>query len=127
MALRKAVFEYDVMYKNNETILYYYLDNNKGMRFAHSASMTLKLSNDFSIISKEPNYSSEKEYVNETKKLIYQSCLSNGFAAVVLIVPLSYFGLVCIANRPISRKIEIFHKDNGGIAPIIFLNNKKFL
>ena len=72
-ALPDDVVKYEITSENNEIIFKYYLDNNKDMVFASSANMTVKLSNDFSIISKETNYSSEEEYVKDVKFCIYFS------------------------------------------------------
>ena len=67
------VVKYEITAEGDEIIFKYYLDNNKDMVFAASANMTVKLSNDFSIISKKPNSSSEEEYVKSVKRSILMS------------------------------------------------------
>lgn len=67
MALPDDVVKYEVTYENNEIIFKYYFDNNKDKEFAESANMTVKLSNNYEIISKQPNYSSEEDYVGNIK------------------------------------------------------------
>lgn len=70
-AIPKDVVEYEITYKDGEIIFKYSLDNNKGKDWATSASMTVTLSKDFEILSKEPNFSSKEEYVKIHKIFIY--------------------------------------------------------
>ena len=65
------VVEYEITYKDGEIIFKYSLDNNKGKEFATSASMTVTLSKDFEVLSKEPNFSSKDEYVKSHKIVFY--------------------------------------------------------
>lgn len=66
-AIPEDVVEYEITYKDGEIIFKYSLDNNKGKEFATSASMTVILSKDFEVLSKEPNFSSKEEYVKSHK------------------------------------------------------------
>lgn len=61
------VVEYEITYKDGEIIFKYGLDNNKGKVWATSASMTVTLSKDFKVLSKEPNFSSKEEYAKSHK------------------------------------------------------------
>lgn len=54
-----------------EIIFKYSLDNNKGKEWATSASMTVTLSKDFEVLSKEPNFSSKEEYAISHKISCY--------------------------------------------------------
>lgn len=66
-AIPEDVVEYEITYKDGEIIFKYSLDNNKGKKFATSASMTVTLSKDFEVLSKEPNFSSKEEYAKSHK------------------------------------------------------------
>lgn len=67
LALPDDVVKYEIISENNEVIFKYYLDNNKGMEFAVSANMTVELSDNYEMISKKPNFSSEEDYISNTK------------------------------------------------------------
>lgn len=72
------VVEYEITYKDGKTIFKYSIDNNKGKKWATSASTTITLSKDFEILSKEPNYFSKKEYVTSHKISLYVTCFVLG-------------------------------------------------
>lgn len=85
LAIPNDVVKYEISHEDNEIIFKYYLDNNKDIEFAPSATMTIKLSNNFNIISKEPNYSSEEEYVKSVKSSITFLSVGYGFISWVVI------------------------------------------
>ncbi len=92
LSLPDDVVKYEITTENDEIIFKYYLDNNKDMAYAVSANMTVKLSNDFSIISKKPNYSSEEEYVKSIKYDIGRDSILIGFFAWAIIMCLILIG-----------------------------------
>ena len=100
-ALPDDVVRYEITSENDEIIFKYYLDNNKDMWFATSANMTVKLSNDFSIISKEQNFSSKEEYVKNIKIAISFYSIAIGIFAWFIIMVLSLIG--CIISAFISK------------------------
>lgn len=100
-ALPNDVINYEITTENNEIIFKYYLDNNKDMEFVVSANMTVKLSNDFSIISKKSNYSSEEEYVKSIKFTIGFCSIMFGFFTGFIIMILSLIG--CTIGAVISK------------------------
>lgn len=73
-AIPEDVVEYEITYKDGEIIFKYSLDNNKGKKFATSASMIVTLSKDFEVLSKEPNYSSKEEYI-KIHKIVFYICI----------------------------------------------------
>lgn len=101
------VFNYEITAKNDEIIFTYYLDNNDGMQFAVSAAMTVKLSNDFSIISKKPNCSSEEEYVKGIKFAIGFCSFFIGVFAWFIVIVIIWIG--CI----IAVHISELHKNKN--------------
>lgn len=78
-AIPKDVVKYDIHYENSKFIFNYYLDNNKGKKYAVSASMSITLSENFKILSKTPNYSSEEEYVENITFLLRCSAILFSF------------------------------------------------
>ena len=70
-AIPDDVVKYEITNKDDEIIFEYSIDNNKGKKFATSASMTVTLSKNFEILSKKPNYSSKEEYVQRHKMAFY--------------------------------------------------------
>lgn len=100
IALPDDVVKYEIIGENGTTTFSYYLDNNKGMENAVSTNMTIRLSDDFTIISKNPNYSSEEEYVRDVKSTI----LANSFINVAIgcmYIYMSAFA-ICIIVATIS-------------------------
>ena len=91
-AIPDDVVKYEITSENDEIIFNYYLDNNKDMDFAPSASMTVKLSNDFIIISKKPNYYSEEEYVKSIRFAFYYSSVLVGVLALIIIMVVFHIG-----------------------------------
>lgn len=85
-ALPDDVIEYKITSTNDEIIFEIYLDNNKDMRFADSANMTVKMLKDYTITSKWPNYSSEEEYVENIKFLIGLNSFVSGILAWIIIL-----------------------------------------
>ncbi len=67
-ALPDDVEKYEITSENDEIIFKYYLNNYKDVKFAIPVDVTVKLSNDFNVISKEPNYSSKEDYIKGIKK-----------------------------------------------------------
>lgn len=90
LALPDDVVKYEITSENNEVIFKYYLDNNKGSEFDGSANMTVELSDNFEIISKKPNYSSEEDYIKNIKyNMTFLSVITGlliGFGFWVLIL-----------------------------------------
>lgn len=70
-AIPEDVVEYEITYKDGKIIFKYSLDNNKGKKWATSASMTVTLSKDFEVLNKEPNFSSKEQYEKEHKSTFY--------------------------------------------------------
>lgn len=103
-ALPDDVVNYEITSKNGEIIFKYYLDNNKDMKFAVSANMTVKLSNDFSIISKKPNYSSEEQYVKSIKFTIGFCSIMIGFFAWFIVMIVSLIGCTIGAFISLSHQ-----------------------
>lgn len=104
LAIPDDVVKYEISREDNEIIFKYYLDNNKDIEFASSATMTIKLSNDFNIISKEPNYSSEEEYVKSVKSSITFLSAAYGFLTwlviwIILLIVMLIGGLVSQARK----------------------------
>ena len=100
VALPDEVAKYEIIGENGTTTFNYYLDNNNGMEYAVSANMTIKLADNFTIISKKPNYSSEKEYVRDIKSAILLKSISDvaiGWTCIYM----SIFG-VCMIVATIS-------------------------
>ena len=104
IALPDDVVKYEITYENGKTTFKYYLDNNKGKPYTISANMTIELSDDFTIISRTPNYSSEEEYVEAIKHSMFLMCIINGLAAWVviwmsIIVICTIIALISLANK----------------------------
>jgi len=103
-AIPKDVVEYEITYKDGEFIFKYSLDNNKGKDLATSASMTITLSKDFEILSKEPNFSSKEEYVKNHKIGTY------------VIIPIfgvftwGVLGVICCVVMAVAIPISMIHK-----------------
>lgn len=100
-AIADDVVNYEITGNNNRIIFKYYLDNNKDLEFAVSANMTIELSNEFNIISKKPDYSSEKEFVKRLNLSIKIASLSIGFLTSVIIMFVIIIG--CTIGAYISR------------------------
>ena len=101
-ALPDDVINYEITSENGKIIFKYYLDNNKDMEFAVPANMTVELSNDFNIISKKPNYSSEEEYVKSIKFTIGLCSIMIGFFAWFIVIIVSLIG--CTIGAFISQQ-----------------------
>ena len=87
ISLPDDIVKYEVTRENKEIIFKYYLDNNKGMEFAESANMTVKLSDEFEIISKVPNYSSEEDYISHIKSdMRFLAILGSFILCVILMI-----------------------------------------
>ena len=101
-AIPEDVAKYEITKENNEIILKFYLDNNKDAEFAKSANMTVRLSKDFNIISMEPNFSLEEEYVNSIKMRIITYVGTMIFFLVIIIGFLLFIiSMICVV---ISKK-----------------------
>lgn len=109
LALPDDVVNYEITIQDNEVIFKYYLDNNKGMEYAASADMTVKLSDNYEIISKEPNYSSEEDYISDIKgAMIFQSVML-GFVIWLCVMLVAFIGgtiadFVSKTNKYLSKK-----------------------
>lgn len=101
VAIPEDVVEYEITYKDGELIFKYSLDNNKGKKFATSASMTVTLSKDFEVLSKKPNFSSKKEYVIIHKISIYIGILMSGVLTWCVMGVVSC--IVMFVAMPISK------------------------
>lgn len=89
LALPEDVVKYEITSQNNEVIFKYYLDNNKDLKFAVSADMTVKLSDNFEIVSKEPDCTSEEDYIRNIKgSMIFWS---------VILGIIIWFGVMLVA------------------------------
>ncbi len=100
------VVEYEITYKDGEIVFKYSLDNNKGKGWATSASMTVKLSKDFEVLSKEPNFSSKEEYAKSHKI---------GFYIVIPILGVLTWcamAAVCCIVMAVAVPISMVHKKN---------------
>lgn len=103
LALPDDIEKYEITSENDEIIFKYYL-NNKDMELADPANMTVKLFNDFSVISKEPNYSSEEDYVKNVKLDIVKSSVVTGLLSWLAFILLSILVLSICAFISQSRK-----------------------
>lgn len=101
LALPDDVVKYEITSTNNEIIFKYYLDNNKGMLFAQAANMTVELSDNFEIISKNPNYSSEEDFIIITKFLMFFGSAILGFMIWLGFIILSF--IICTIVAFVSR------------------------
>lgn len=105
LALPDDVAKYEITGENGKIIFKYSLDNNKEMSYAMPAEITIELSDNFTILSKKHNYSSEIEYVKDIKgTMIFVSLLD---------VLLGLFGLMFVFFAICT------------IAAIISMSNKK--
>lgn len=106
LALSDDVAKYEITSENNEVIFKYYLDNNKGMEFAVSANMTVELSDNYEIISKKPNFSSEEDYISNTKfAMIFLSIMIGLLIWVdVGIVAIIGFTIGAVVSKPNKKK-----------------------
>lgn len=82
------ITEYEITYKNEEIVFRYQLDN-RGREWSTPASMEIKLSENFEILKREPNFHSQEEYVHA-----YIVKLYGGFMILGLIVDL-LFWIIC--------------------------------
>ena len=60
----ESVVKYEITWDNQQIVFCYYLDNNKGIKFAErlSGNMKIVLSDEYKIISEDTNFLSEREY-----------------------------------------------------------------
>lgn len=93
LALPDDVVKYEITIENNEVIFKYYLDNNKGMEFAVSANMTVELSDNYEIISKKPNYSSEEDYISNIKFAMIFLSIMRGVLIWIGVMLVSFVGI----------------------------------
>lgn len=103
-AIPEDVVEYEITYKDGEIVFKYSLDNNKDKEFATSASMTVTLSKDFEVLSKEPNFSSKEEYV-KIHKINFYLCVPI-FGALVWL-GLEFATLILMV---VAFPISVLHK-----------------
>ncbi len=102
------VVKYEINYKDDEIIFKYSFDNNKEKIYATSASMTVTLSKDFEVLSKDPNFSSKDEYVKTHKSGLYFivilyalcTCMVLGLVSFIVI-------LVAIPISKLHKKIDM--------------------
>lgn len=106
-AIPKDVVEYEITYKDGEIIFKYSLDNNKGKDLATSASMTITLSKDFEILSKEPNFSSKEEYVKSHKSIYIFVPILGALTWAVLAIIGCVVMLVAILISIIHKKMNM--------------------
>lgn len=108
------VVEYEITYKDGKIIFKYSLDNNKGKKFATSASMTVTLSKNLEVLSKEPNLSSKENYVKSHKIGFYIGipllgvvtwCVMAVASCIVMVVAIP----ISIVHKNKDMK-KIFHK-----------------
>lgn len=106
LALPDDIVKYEITNQDNGIIFKYYLDNNKGSEFAVSANMTVELSDNFEIISKEPNYTSEEDYVSDIKgDMIWLSFMIGVMIWVgVIIVALIVCTIVAYVSKANKKK-----------------------
>lgn len=104
-AIPEDVVKYEITYKDDEIIFKYSLDNNEGRKFATSASMIVTLSKDFEVLSREPNFSSEEEYVKQHKMAFYMLSFSYGFCTWIVMTMVSCIGIV------VAVPISMMHKE----------------
>lgn len=94
-ALPEDVEIYEITSNYNNVVFKYSLDNNKNVEHAISASMTVVLSKDYYVISKEPNYYSEEAYVNDIKNnLLTLSIFYGSITWMIIFIFLSICSLV---------------------------------
>lgn len=93
-AIPDDIVKYEITYKDDRIIFKYSLDNNKGKEFATSASMTLILSKDFEILSREPNFSSKEEYEKIHKGNFYASIYQYSLIIWVIMFLIIFFIMV---------------------------------
>ncbi len=89
-ALPDDVISSEKTVKDDEIVFEFCLDNNEGMAFALPASMTVILSKDFRIVSKHPNFSSQKQYEGVVKLLIVAFALMVGGCMALMPIALIF-------------------------------------
>lgn len=106
ISLPNDIVEYEVTRENKKIIFKYYLDNNKGMEFAESANMTVKLSDEFEIISKVPNYSSEEDYISHIKSDMRFLAIMRSFiiCVILMLVGIIVAGIVAHISKVNKNK-----------------------
>ena len=91
-AVPDDVSKYEIINESNVTTFTYYLDKDKDMLFANSAYMSLILSKDFKIISKDSNYSAKEKYIKSIKtnmfffSIVIAFFVSLAFAIIIDII-----------------------------------------
>lgn len=102
----------EIVGSDNEIIFKYCLNNNKGMKFATSADMTVVVSDNFEVISKTSNYSLEEEYVDSIKAEMF--AVSAVCGTIDGIVLTTILGVICVSAATISfRKKRKFYYNFG--------------
>lgn len=86
IAIPKDIVEYEITRKDGKITFKYYLDSSKEDDWIVSASMKVTLSENFEILSKEPNYSSRKEYIKEREVVMFFSSIILGFVFIIPIM-----------------------------------------
>ena len=97
LALPDAVVKYEITSENDEVIFKYYLDNNKDSEFAVSANMTVELSDNYEIISKKPNYSSEEDYISNIKFAMIFLSIMIGVVIWIAVMFIALIGATIVA------------------------------
>jgi len=97
LALPDDVVKYEIISENNEVIFKYYLDNNIDSEFAVSANMTVELSDNFEIISKKPNYSSEEDYISNIKGAMIFLSIMIGVLIWIVVMLVALVGITIAA------------------------------
>ena len=82
----------------------YLFDNNKDMEYAASASMTVKLSENFEVISKTPNYSSKDEYISSIKLTMIIVSISNSGLLIMILLLAGLFAVVIAEEISKAKK-----------------------
>lgn len=101
-ALSKDVVSHKITQKSDEVIFKFSLDTNSNIPLAPSASMTVKLSNDFNVISQEPHYFSAKECIAHTLLQI-----RSVFICVALIVAFTFYGIVIACYKLLKHQNKL--------------------
>ena len=98
-ALPKDVVSYEITGKGDEVTFKFSLDSNSNIPLSPSASMTVNLSDDFHVISQEPDYFSAKACIAHTLLQIRSI-----FICVALIVAFTFYGIVIACYKLLKRK-----------------------
>ncbi len=109
LALPDDVAKYEITGENGKIIFKYSLDNNKEMSYAMPAEITIELSDNFTILSKKHNYSSEIEYVKDIKFfMIFVSVLNVVIALMCVVLIYMLIGTTAACISLAHKKKDFF-------------------